>query len=200
MGTAQISPPKTEKAPLPKASEPPRLPWWRSTFSLAMLGQVLLWAAFPPLEWAPLAWLAPVPWIWLARQSQLGGRRPYGKLWLSSFLFHGALFYWVTLPHPATSIGLVALSFYLALYFPLFIGLTRVAVHRLNVSVILAAPVIWTGLELARAYLLTGFGMGSIAHTQYRWPLIVQLSDTFGGYGVSFLVLLVAACLERYPR
>ncbi len=32
----------------------------------------------------------------------------------------------------------------------------------------LAAPVVWTGLELARAHVMTGFMMGSLAHTQCR--------------------------------
>ncbi len=97
-----------------------------------MLGQVLWWAAIAPLEWAPLAWLAPVPWVWLVRRDGLPGKRPYGALWLTSFVFYLAVLYWVTLPHWATSIGWVALSAYLAIYFPLFIALSRVAVHALG--------------------------------------------------------------------
>ena len=69
-------------------------------------------------------------------------------MWLSSFLFQLAAFYWVTLPHWATTFGWLALSFYLALYFPLFIGLSRVAVHRLHIAPLVAAPVVWVGLEL----------------------------------------------------
>jgi apolipoprotein N-acyltransferase len=198
MGTAQLTSPdrsdgarKTDRA---KAWSPP---WWQSTLAVALLGQFLLWAAFPPLELAPLAWLAPAPWVWLVRKWRLTGRRPYLALWLSSFLFHLALFYWVTLPHWATSFGWLALSFYLALYFPLFIGLSRVAVQRLRVPVILAAPLIWTGLEFAKAHLLTGFNMGALGHTQYRWPQVIQISDLEGGYAVSFLIVLVGACVAR---
>ena len=62
-----------------------------------------------------------------------------------------AALHWLRLPHRATSFGWVALSFYFAFYLPVFVGLSRVAVHRLRVPVILAAPVVWTGLELARA-------------------------------------------------
>ena len=77
--------------------------------------------------------------------------------------------HWLRLPHPATSIGWIALSFYFAFYVPVFVGLSRVAVHRLRIPVILACPIIWTGLELARAHLLTGMTMASLGHTQYRW-------------------------------
>ncbi len=171
--------------------------WWRSTFAVALAGQLLFWAALPPLALAPLAWLAAVPWVLLIRRAMLPGRRPYAALWLSSFVFHLAAFYWVTLPHWATTFGWLALSFYLALYFPLFIGLSRVAVHRLHVAPLVAAPVVWVGLELARAHLLTGFAMGALSHTQYRWPVVLQISDLFGAYGVSFLIVLVGAALAQ---
>jgi apolipoprotein N-acyltransferase len=133
----------------------------------------------------------------LVRRESLVGKRPYAALWLSSFLFHLAALYWVTLPHWATTIGWVALSAYLAIYFPLFVGLSRVGVHALRVSPIVASPVVWTGLELARAHMLGGFGMAALGHTQYRWPELLQTGDLVGGYGTSFLVVFVAACLAR---
>ncbi len=207
MGTAQIaarSKPRTaaRTAELRAGSTT----WWQSTLAIALVGQALLWAALPPLEWAALAWLAPVPWVWLVRRAELTGKRPYLALWFSSFLFNLAALYWVTLPHWATSIGWVALCFYLGLYFPAFVGLSRVAVHRLRISPIVAAPVVWTGLELLRAHLLTGFAMLVLGQTQYRWPQVLQIADLFGGYGVSFLIVLFAACVarmlpsERAPR
>ena len=54
----------------------------------------------------------------------------------------------------------------------------------------LAAPVVWTGLELARAHVMTGFMMGSLAHTQAKWPLVIQIADLFGEYGVDFVMVL----------
>lgn len=199
MGTAQIIDRDTRrtKRPADRGGAAPAQSWWQATLPVALYGQVLLWAALPPLDWSLLAWLAPIPWVLIVRRSGLLGKRPYLALWFSSFLFHLAALYWVTLPHWATSFGWLALSGYLALYFPLFIALARVGVHRLGISAIVAAPVVWTGLELARAHLLSGFGMAAIAHTQYRWPAVLQISDTLGSYGVGFLIVLVAACLAR---
>jgi apolipoprotein N-acyltransferase len=142
-----------------------------------------------------LAWLAPVPWVLLVRQQKLAGRRPYLTIWLTSVAFWLATLYWLTLPHWATSFGWLALSAYLGLYLPLFIGLCRVAVQRLSVPAVVAAPIVWVGLELARAHLLSGFTMVSLATTLYRWPIVLQISDVFGSYGVSFLIMLVAAAL-----
>ena len=173
------------------------LSWYRSTFGQAMAGAVVLWAALPPLDLWLLGWVAPVWWLLLVRRSQLGGRRPYGTIWLAGFLFWMATLHWLRLPYWATSLGWVALSFYLAFYLPAFIALTRIAVHRLRVSVILAAPVVWTGLELARAHVLTGFSMAGLEHTQYRWIELIQISDLAGAYGVGFVVMFAAACLAR---
>jgi len=89
------------------------------------------------------------------------------------------------------------LSFYFAFYLPTFVALARVAVHQMHIPVILAAPVIWTGLELARAHLLTGMSMGNLGHTQYRWIKLIQISDLAGDYGVGFVVMFVAAALAR---
>ncbi len=171
--------------------------WWRSTFALALLGQLLLVAALPPLGWSVLGWLAPVPWVWLIAMPSLPGKRPYAALWLASFLGWLAILHWMTLPHWATSFGWIALCFYLAFYFPVFIGLSRVAVHRWRVPAIVAAPIVWTGLELARAHLLSGFSMGSLAHSQYRWPQVIQISDLAGAYAVSFVMILAGACLAQ---
>jgi apolipoprotein N-acyltransferase len=161
------------------------------------IGAVLLWAALPPLDLGPLAWVAPIAWLLLIRRQELPGRRPYGTLWVVGFAFWLAALHWLRLPHWATSFGWLALSFYFAFYVPVFVGLSRVAVHRLRIPLIVAAPVVWMGLELARGHLLTGFTMASLGHTQYRWIPLIQISDLAGAYGVSFVVMFVAACLAR---
>jgi hypothetical protein len=38
------------------------------TFRCAFLGAVLLWAALPPVDLWPLAWIAPIPWVLLIRR------------------------------------------------------------------------------------------------------------------------------------
>jgi apolipoprotein N-acyltransferase len=164
-------------------------PSWTMAFS----GAVLLWAAFPPLDLWLLAWVAPIPWVLLIRRKELPGRRPYAMLTLAGFCFWITALHWLRLPHPATSIGWVALSFYFAFYLPAFVGLSRVAVHRLRIPAVFAAPIVWTGLELVRAHLLTGMTMASLGHTQYRWIQMIQISDLAGAFGVSFVVMLAAA-------
>ncbi len=169
----------------------------QSTLGLGLLGSLLVYVSLPPCNLWPLAWIAPVPWLLLVRQTELTGRRPYRALWLAGFLFWLGAIHWLRLPHWATYFGWVALSFYLAFYLPVFVGLSRVAVQRLGISIVIAAPVVWTGLELARGHLLSGFTMGALSHTQIHWPAVIQIADVIGDYGVSGLVVFVAACAAR---
>ena len=169
----------------------------RQTWWLALASSALMFAALPPVDLWPLAWIAPVPWLILCRQETLAGRRPYRTLWIAGFVFWMAALHWIRLPHPANYIGWLALATYLAFYIPVFVGVTRWAVHHWHWSLIVAAPVIWTGLELARGHLLTGFTMASLGHTQYRWIELIQVSDFAGAYGVSFVVMCGAACVAR---
>ena len=60
----------------------------------------------------------------------LPGRRPYRALCLAGFVFWLMAIHWLRLPHPAVYLGWFALSAYLAVYLPVFVGLSRVAVHR----------------------------------------------------------------------
>jgi apolipoprotein N-acyltransferase len=179
------------------STAPTPIAWRNSTLGIALAGSLLMAAALPPLAFGWLGWIAPVPWLMLIRRDELTGRRPYGALYLAGLVFWLLAIHWLRLPHPMTYLGWFALSAYLAVYVPAFVGLSRVAVHRLAVPLWLAAPIVWTGLELARAHMLTGFLMASLAHTQVKWTALIQVSDVFGEYGVDFIVMLVAACIAE---
>src|SRR5262245_3092096 len=183
--------------PAPAATDSDAHRFFSITLGMGTLGTLLLWAAFPSLNLPWLAWVAPIPWLWLVRLPKLPGWRPYIVLWLAGTVHWLLMLNGIRLAHPALYAGWIALAAYLGVYLPVFIGLTRVAVHRMNVSLVVAAPVVWVGLELLRGHLITGFSMGLLAHTQAEFPHLIQISDLAGGYTLSFLIMLVAACLAR---
>jgi len=191
----------TSAAPVIAGNSAPQCSWYATTLALGIWGSLLLFLAFPPVDLWPLAWVAPISWVYLIRLGELPGRRPYRSLWLAGTCFWLGVLYWLCLPYPPASwIGWLALSGYLGVYLPSFIALSRVAVHRLRCPVVVAAPVVWAGLELAQAHVITGFSMASLGHSQYRWIDLIQVSDLSGHYGVSFVVMFVAACLARMCR
>lgn len=169
----------------------------RSTLALAAIGALLYWAALPPLGIAILAFVAPVAWIRLIRFRRLPGRYRYWTLYLVGVLWWLAMLHFLRLPHWSTAIAWVLASLYFGIYLPLFVALGRTAVHRFGISVVLAAPVIWTAFELAKEYILTGCSICALGHTQYATLELIQIADTFGAHGVSFLVMLVAAAIGR---
>ena len=180
-------------ATTPAANRPS--PRDRRTLAWGLVGAVVTYLAFPPVGWSPLAWIGPAAWIYLAALAQLPGRRPYRALWLAGCVFWLLTIAWLRLPHPDNWAALAFVASYLGLYLPTFVGLTRVAVHRVRAPLWLAAPVVWTGLELARAHLLTGFLMGSLAQSQYRMPSVLQLAEYGGEYAVTFVMVMFAALI-----
>src|SRR3954469_5456274 len=57
-----------------------------ASLGLGLAGSVLLWAGFPPINLPWLAWIAPVPWLWMVVGPRLAGWRPYVALWLAGFV------------------------------------------------------------------------------------------------------------------
>ncbi|GAB6165003.1 apolipoprotein N-acyltransferase [Thermostilla marina] len=159
---------------------------------LAAGGCLLYWAALPPLNLAHLVWAAPVPWIVLALR-RAPKRREYIGIWSASFVFWLATLHWLRFPHWATALGGVLLSAYLACYLPVFVALLRVVVDRTQIPVPAAAGVLWTALDVARAYLLTGFSMGALPHALYRQPLWIQTADLIGEQGLGGVIVALAA-------
>ncbi len=169
----------------------------RRVFGFALAGGLLLWASFPPLGFWPLVWIAPVFWLLLVRDRSWRGNRPYLAIWLAAWLHWLLMLEGIRRAHPALYLGWIALSAYLAVYPVLFVGLTRVAIFRCRIPLILAAPVVWTGLELARGHILSGFSVALLGHALAEQTTLIQIADLFGAYGVSFLVMMVAACLAQ---
>ena len=141
-----------------------------STLIPALTSSLLCWLAFPPVGLGFLAWLGPIGWLSLVLRAELSGASvPYRDLWLSGFVFWALAVHWIRLPHPANYLALTVLASYLGCYLPVFVALARVGVQRLRLPLWIVAPVVWTGLDWFRHHLMTGFGFGSLAHTQADW-------------------------------
>lgn len=153
----------------------------------------LLSLIFPPLELWPLAFVCLVPWGVAVCRCQ----RPWLLHW-GSFVFGWAFYllnlYWL---EPVTGLGYVALAFYLGLYWPLSAWALRTG-RRAGISPVWSLPVVWVACEYLRAWIMTGFPWFFLAHAFYRQTSFIQISDTVGAYGVSFIVALVNGLLIEW--
>lgn len=165
----------------------------------AYASAIALWASFPPLSLSVLAWLAPLGWLAIGERPTPLRKRDWWHLWLSGCLFWLAILQGIRLAYWPLYLGWVALSLYLAIYIPIFVGLYRL-LRRRGWPSPLAAPVVWVGLEFLRSYALTGYAANMLGHSQARWPLLIQIADSLGVYGLSFLIMTVCASFYRLLR
>ncbi len=161
---------------------------------LSGVSAVLLFASFTPLDWSPLAWIAMVP-LCVLIQLERAPRRLWLTTWAGGLLFWLPTLQWLRLGHESMYVAWFALAIYLSVYWWAFVGLSRAAVHRCGLPMVVAVPLVWTGLEFCRAHLMTGFAWYQLGHSQYRWIELIQISDLFGAYGVSAVVAMSNAVL-----
>jgi apolipoprotein N-acyltransferase len=174
------------------------------TTALAALSGLLLAAAFPVINLHFLAWCALVPLL-LAVKGQnvktgflLGGIT--GLFYFTGtvyWVWHSMYYYGGIALLPAALITLL-LSSYLALY-PALFGAASVHIGNNNPKLLFAAlPALWTALELVRTSLFSGFPWALLGYSQYSVLPAIQIADTTGVYGVSFLIVLVNASITEF--
>ncbi|MEA3305380.1 MAG: apolipoprotein N-acyltransferase [Candidatus Omnitrophota bacterium] len=158
---------------------------------LSLLSAIFLVLAFPNPQISILAWIAFLPLFFAIDGSS--PRISFFLSYLSGFFFFGGLLYWLTY---VTKPGYFILIFYAALYFGLFglfanLFLTKLRASGCNPLLFLIFPSLWVSLEFVRGFLFTGFPWCILGYTQYKNPIIIQISDITGSYGVSFVIIMV---------
>ena len=158
------------------------------------LSSLFLWFSHPPFNLGWLAWIAPVGYLWFAEQSLTTARfgaREWLHGWLAGCLFWLPILQGIRLAFWPLYAGWLALALYLAIYTPLFLyGLRNL--RRRGLPLLLAAPLLWVGLEYIRSYMLTGYSASMLSHTQVHLTPMIQIADMLGAYGISGLVMSVA--------
>ncbi|HKB07332.1 MAG TPA: apolipoprotein N-acyltransferase [Candidatus Polarisedimenticolia bacterium] len=167
----------------------------RRDAALACTSGILLALSYPSADLGALAFIALVPWLLSLRD--VGPAASLRRGYLFGFSFFVMLLAWI--PRVMVTYGGITpllawpiyflLVLYLASYPALFGALLACAWRRLGASSLIAAPIVWVALELARGRLLTGFPWGLLGYTQYRNIPLLQAAAWGGIYAVSFLVL-----------
>ena len=160
------------------------LPPWRG---------ILAWFALVPLLWALLAPAQVAHPRYLRRAALIG--------WLSGLLWYILNCYWIyqtmhlygNMP-PIGAAGMVfGFSAILGLYFGLFGFLLAFIRRRLGLSIaLIAAPCLWTALELAAAR-ITSVPWDQLGYAQVDNLFLTRLAPFAGVYGLSFVLLGVNA-------
>ena len=167
---------------------------------LAAGSGLMLTGAFPDIDIGWLAWVAIVPLLVAARN--VPWKWGFGLGFLAGMVHYLSLIYWVAytmrtyghLPWTVCISILVLLAAFLALYFGAFCVLVCLLCPKPSLALI-TAPVLWVALEYLRSFFLSGFPWELLGYSQYRVLHLIQISDTLGSYGVSFLILFANTAL-----
>lgn len=176
---------------------------WRA--ALAVASGLLLAAAFPSMDWEPLAWIGLVPLLAAIRGRSLA--RAFRLGWLTGFVFYLCTTYWVghtilhytSLPLPPVVGIVVLMAAALACYHGAFAAGVRLFA-RSGRDVVWLAPPLWVTLEWLRGWFFIGFPWGALGYSQYRFHDLVQIAEVTGVYGVSAVLVLFNVVVAEVLR
>ena len=180
------------------------LQWWQRCILAAASG-VLLTLIFPPFGYSWLAWVALAPLIlgldgaqpatglflgWLAGTIQSLGVTGY-------WMFRAARDYFALSAVGAAAFTVGVNQVFVASYYALF-GLAAGLLNRQR-SRWLILPTLFVSAEYLRAHLLFGNPWELLGHSQLQ-PLLMQVCDVTGVYGLSFLLAFTATVVAELRR
>ncbi len=166
---------------------------------------LLLFLSFPRTDFWFLAFAALVPLLIALRGSTV--RDGFKAGFLTGLVCHLGLIYWVAfvivkyggLPLYAGIAAMLVLSAVLGIYTGLFgAGVAFFAAR--GIPVVVAAPVLWTGIEYGKSHLFSGFPWENLAYSQYLNTPLVQMADLTGTYGLTFLIVFLNAVISDLLR
>lgn len=167
-----------------------------SDVGLAVLTGLLLTASFPQMDWGFVAWIAFVPLFFAIKDK--GPSTGFMLGLVAGLVHYGTLLYWiagVTYYYGRLPLALcIVVLLLLALYLSLYPGLFAMFINRLSARALpyyLAAPFVWVALEYVKSFFLSGFPWENLGYSQHNWLRLIQISDIFGVYGLSAILIAV---------
>ena len=150
-----------------------------------------------PLPFATLAWLF---WQWARAATP---RQAFNTGWAFGLGFFLAGVSWIyvslatfgAMPMPIAAAATLLFCAFLAL-FPATAGYAAVRLRAPPaITLTLAAPALWIGVEWVRSWIFTGFPWNTIGYSQIPDSPLAGYAPVTGIYGVSLLVAVSAGCI-----
>jgi apolipoprotein N-acyltransferase len=180
---------------------------------LTLVSGALIVFAFTPWDFAPLIWVAIVPWLFAIRRAPTKRAAFVQGVWLSVFMSLGG-FYWVSyvlrefadLPWSLSVLGLVLYSLGGQPQFLVAAPLLKLAEAKLEPRAARSAwrwAVYALGLALVYAgvdWLIPKLFVDTFGHAFYRQPWLRQAADLGGAWSLTFLVFLANHAIFTLAR
>ncbi len=171
-------------------------------YALAALSGLLYFLAFPPLQWAPLGWVALVPLIVAVRRVR-GWRGALVCGLIASAVMSGFGYAWMAdMAHrfwnvswPLAALMVLAYSTFGEINFTAFAVLARLGSGRLARLPAAVTAAMFATLELVTPKVFPD----ALGYTQIDVPALPAASALVGTRGLTFLLAWFAACLAWDP-
>lgn len=174
--------------------------------AVSVVTALLLASAMPGrLGWWPLLFVALFPLLNFIVNNKPG--RCFLTGFLSGFLYHVFLLYWIVivlgryggLPVWLSVPALLLLSLYMGLYLAFFAWLISFMCRQndllASICLITTAPFLWVALDWLRGFLCSGFPWMDLGYGLYSQPLLIQAADIGGHHLISFALVLINTLL-----
>ncbi|MFH1645813.1 MAG: apolipoprotein N-acyltransferase [Candidatus Omnitrophota bacterium] len=161
----------------------------KASGTVMILASLLLAGAFLSCKLGFLAFFGFIPFFAVLKGKTI--RRVFFLSYFYGVAFFLSSMYWLIYVSPA---GWIVLSLYQALYFGLFgVFASKAFLYCKNKTnlVYLIIPSFWVVCEFTRSYLGGGIGWNLLGYSQYKNIPFIQIADTTGVYGISFLIVLI---------
>jgi apolipoprotein N-acyltransferase len=164
--------------------------------SLVALGAILYTLASPPFDCSFLGWFTLTPLFVAIRGATVRRSVLYGMLFgvlicagVAHWMYSAISSYFVALFPLNLILTLLSYLLFVGFYTAATAGAWSVLMRRSSWRwQLLAIPSLWAVCEYARSTFLSGFSWGLLGYTQYRLPIVIQIADIAGIYGISFLL------------
>ncbi|MCX5803840.1 MAG: hypothetical protein NTU69_09985 [Proteobacteria bacterium] len=166
-----------------------------SSLGLSFLSGILLILIQPPISLYYLAYFSLMPLFHSLKKEGL--RHTFISGFITGIVSYLGLVYWTVIAMNRyggidiylSSLILLLLVLYLSIYTGCFTISVSYLEKRLSIPIFISAPLLWVLLEYLRGIVLTGFPWSFLAHSQYKFLSLIQITSITGTYFISYLIV-----------
>lgn len=173
-------------------------------FIMPILSGVLLGIPYQVPGLYFINWIGLVPLLLIIKDQPV--KRAFKSGVITGGVFFGFILYWLIYPQILFDLPVIIALVTVVLLCSLlaiFIGIFSVAVKYILINhqtwSFLLIPTTWTILEYLRVLLtFNNLPFGIIGYSQAYFPLLIQVADLIGAYGVTFLIILINILIYKF--
>lgn len=162
----------------------------------SIISGILLALSFQKFNLFIFAWIAFIPLIYCVYKNNLKYSALYG--FVAGTVYALIAFNWMflflltnTKSIKAALIVSVIFWFYQSIYFVLWSMFFYIIKEYRKTVVAIALASLWVVFEYIKNYFLSGFPINLLGYSQSSFTQIIQISDVFGVYSISFVIIFI---------